>query len=366
MNRAFILIILATSLWGCNKTNDNIIWEKVFGPGKALFVSATGDTGFVSCGESDGKQYLLYLNPEKSKVLEYKSDIPGFLNAVWTGEDYFIASGSTDGKMYLSKIDISGTLLWDTAFSNSFRVDHTSLCSLGGGNFLAVGSADPDSTIASPYGLSFVWFNSGNFITARKDSVYTSFVAVKAALKDDAGNFFFALTRMGAGGKPKAMVTKYNSDFQKIWEKELYNNPNFGAASIGIVLDNDGNPVVSGRTELQISSGKEDNAFVARYSFSQDSLTKKYLEYANSGSSILYDGTGEFIVLNRTCLIIDILDKDIKISGIIRTYTTCDSKTSDSFGYSLGMLPDGNFIIAGSKGKSYYLAVKSCTALSAV
>jgi hypothetical protein len=366
MNRALSLILVALSLWSCHKSGENIIWEKSFGPGKALFVEATGDTGVVSCGESSGKQYMLYLNEDKAKILEYKSDIPGLLNNVWTGPDYFIASGSSAGKMYLSKVDITGTLLWDSVFTTAFRVDHTSLCYLGDGSFLAIGSADPDSAITTPSGLSFIWFDSGGEVAAREDSVYTSYIAVKAAVTDNSGNLYLALTRMGGGGKPKASVAMYNSSIQRIWEKELYNNQALGAASLGIVLDDQANPVVTGRTELQVSSGKENNTFVARYFFSLDSLTKKYLEYSNMGTSILYDGTGEVMVLNKKCLIVNILDQDIKISGTIRTYNSCDSKTSDSFGFSMDILPDGNLVMAGSKGKSYYLVIKSSTALSPV
>jgi hypothetical protein len=366
MNRAFILLIIAASLWSCSKSSDNIIWERSFGPGKALYVKATGDSGFVSCGESGGKQYLLFLDKEKNKVLEYNPDIPGFLNSAWTGNDYFIAAGSTAGKMYLSKIDVSGTVLWDSVFTNSFIVENTSLCYLGGGNFLAIGSANPDSAITTPSGLSYVWFNTEGTISSRADSVYTSYIAVKGAVADNSGNVFLALTRMGTGGKTKAVVAKYNTEFQKIFEKDLSNNPLFGAASLGLALDNNGNAVITGRTELPVSSGKENNAFVVRYFFNKDSITRKYLEYANSGSSIIPDGAEQFIVLNQNCLIVNIIDQDINIAGIIRTYKSCDPKSGDSFGYSIDIGSDGNIIMAGSKGNSYYLTIKSSTALSPV
>jgi hypothetical protein len=187
-----------------------------------------------------------------------------------------------------------------------------------------------------------------------------------SAVTDNSGNLYLALTRKGTSGKMKAMVTKYNIDLQKIWERELYNNPSYNAASLSIVLDENNNPVVSGRTEVASGEGIADNAFVARYFFSGDSVQKQYLEYVNSGPSVIDDGTGQFMALNMRCLIINIMDNRMKISGIIRTYSSCDSKTTDAFGYSFDLASDGNIIIAGSKGNGYYLAVKSSSALSPV
>jgi hypothetical protein len=231
---------------------------------------------------------------------------------------------------------------------------------------MAVGSADPDSAYKTSSGLSFVWFNGTGNITQKRDSLYSSYVAVRSVVTDNSGNIYLALTRGSTVGKMKAEVSKYNSDFQKLWEKELYNNPSYSAASLNIMVDEEGNPIVVGRTELPASTGKENNAFVARYFFTGDSIQKKYLEYANAASSVISDGTGQFIVLNMKCLVVNIMDQNIKVSGIIRTYNSCDSKTTDAFGYSLDLTGDGNIIIAGSKGGGYYLAVKSQDALSSV
>ena len=97
-----------------------------------------------------------------------------------------------------------------------------------------------------------------------------------------------------------------------------------------------------------------------------DSLTKKYLEYANSGSSVIQDGTGQIIILNMRCLIINILDQDLNVTGIIRTYSSCDSQNTDTFGYSMDITGDGDAVIAGSRGNNYYLAIKSLQELSPV
>jgi hypothetical protein len=367
MKRVFLFILAAAAFISCNKTSENIMWERSFGQGKALFVSATGDSGIVSCGELEGKQYLLFLDEEKNQVMDYKSGYPGLFNDAWTGENFFIAAGSTAGKMHLARIGISGTQEWDSVFNTSFRVDNTSLCYLGGGEFLAIGSVNPDSSNTGPYGLSFVWFGQNGNITQRKDSVYTSYIAVMDAVTDNSGNIYLATARQN-GASTMATVTKYTSYLYKQWEKPISNNPAFGAASLSIILDGPDNPVVTGRTELQVSTGKEDNTFVARYFFSipKDSIRKEYLEYANSGTFLIKDGTGQYLVLNSRCNIINILDQDFKPASVIRTYSSCDSQATDIFGYSIALDPSGNIIIAGTKGGGYYLALKSSTALSPV
>lgn len=366
MNRKIILLILAALLSGCKKNAENIVWERSYGTGKAVFVRSAGDTGYVSCGEAGGKPYLLFIDKNSNKILDYKSESQGIMTSVWPGDGYFITTGSSGGKMMISKIDFSGTVLWDTLFNSSFTIENSALCYLGGDNFMAVGSADPDSAYKVSSGLSFIWFDGTGSIYQKKDSLYSSYVAVKSAATDNSGNIYLALTRGGSGGKMKAEVSKYNSDFQKLWEKELYNNPSYSAASLNIMVDDDGNPIIVGRTQLPVSTGVEDNAFVTRYFFKGDSIQKKYLEYANSASSVLSDGTGQFIVLNMRCLVVNIMDQNIQVSGIIRTYNSCDPKTTDAFGYSLDLTGDGNIIIAGSKGGGYYLAVKSQDALSPV
>jgi hypothetical protein len=216
-------------------------------------------------------------------------------------------------------------------------------------------------------GLSFVWFDNNGNISQRVDSVYTSYISVMDAATDNSGNIYLASARQNGNGI-MATVSKYTSYLYRQWEKPISNNPAFRAATFSIILDGPDKPVVAGRTEMQVSGGIEDNTFVARYFFSvpKDSIKKQYLEYANSGTSIIRDGNGQYLVLNSNCNVINILDQDFEPSGIIRTYNACDSQATDVFGYSIGLDPSGDIIIAGTKGGGYYLALKSSTALSPV
>jgi hypothetical protein len=366
MNRAFFILIISTLFYGCSKVNEKNLWEKTFGTGKAIYVKNMADSGTVSCGVLDGKKYLLVLDQEKKKISQFKSEDDGIYTSLLIEEGAFLTGGISGSRMNLSKIGINGDLLWDTVFTTTFDIGHTSLCNIGNGEFLAVGSASADSLTSSSTGLCFVLFNSSGDIISRDDKPEIAYIAANDIVADNSGNLYLALTRQGTGIKQKATVAKYNNQFQKLWEKELYNNPAFGAASLGLAVDNSDNLLITGRTELQVSSGIEDNTFVIKYMPGSDSLTKKYLEYANSGSSVIQDGTGQIIILNMRCLIINILDQDLNVTGIIRTYSSCDSQNTDTFGYSMDITGDGDAVIAGSRGNNYYLAIKSLQELSPV
>jgi len=359
MNRLLFLIFLLLIFSSCKKISDNIIWEKSFGPGTAMFIKATSDSGIISCGESGGKQYFLYLDKNRNKVTEYKSSDDGLLSSAWTSNDCIIAAGSKTGKMLLMRLDNRGSKIWDTIFSTTYYIDRTSLSYLGNGELLAVGSANPDSSDTGVTGLFFVWFDTTGAITNHDEIKGTTFIAANDFTTDYAGNIYLAMTRKGAAN-PKAGIAKYNNLLQKIWETDLYNNPSFGAASLGIKLDITGNIYVSGETELSVSTGVTDNSFLASLTGSGSVRWKKYLEYANSGSSLRLDDSGKPMMLNMNCFIIDILNpEDGSSSGIIRTYSVCDSNNTDAFGLCIDLDYDGNVLMAGSKGGGFYLAIKS-------
>jgi hypothetical protein len=367
MRKVLIIVLLPLLFTGCKKNGENIVWERTYGTGKAFFVKNLADTAIVACGESEGKQYLLLTDRNGNKIAEYKPDISGVLTSAYAGSDYIMASGSSDGKLSLVKLDLAGTPVWDTVFTSALTVEYASMVYAEGGNFLAVGSADPDSALKDNTAFYFKWFDSGGNINSEKELVFTgSFAAARGVSMDNSGNIYLAVTRKGSSGKLKATVVKYNSDLQKLWEKELYNNPLFGAASMAITIDPDNNPVITGRTEMQVSKGIANNAFAARYFFAGDSLQKCYLEYTNTGTSVTGENGGDFLVLNTGCLVVSILGERLKSTGLIRTFSSCDPQTTDTFGYSLDITGEGNIIMAGNKGSQIYIAVKSSSSVSPI
>jgi len=360
MNRLSVVLILVLILSpGCKKSANNPVWEKSYGIGNAMFVKATADSGLISCGEIGGKPYLVKLDRNKNKISEYKSAEEGSFSSVWCNKDISIAAGSSKGKMLITCLDNESKILWDTTFSSSYYMDFSSVCYLGNGELLAVGSASPDSANSAVSGLYLVWFDTSGSITDKKEIKESSFISANRIITDNTGNIYLALTRKYYGSKSKATVAKYNSLLQKIWETELYNNPGFGASSLGIWLDNSGNIYVSGKTELSVASVTVDNSFAMSLTNSGSVRWKKYLENSNSGPSVIIDGTGQVLMLNHNCFIINILSPiDGSSTGIIRAFDACDSKNTDAFGNDFDINYDGNLIMAGLKGGGFYLILK--------
>ena len=355
MNRLSTLVILILIiLAGCKKSTDNPLWEGSFGTGTAYFIRATADSGLISCGELDGKPYIIKLDRNKNKVSDYTFPSDGLFNSAWFDKDISIAAGSTGGKMLITCVDNKGSLLWDTTFTAGYRIDFTTVCYLGSGEFLAVGSASPDSTASA--GLYFVWFNTAGSIFITKEIADPSFIAARGAATDNSGNIYLALTRKVSGTKTRASVAKYNNQLQKIWETELYNNPNYAAASLGICLDNSGNIYISGVTELAGSDGPADNSFTASVTINGVVSWRSYLENTNGGSSVLLDDEGHVAMLNYNCFIVNVLGQaDGVLAYTIRAFDVCDSKATDAFGRDFDINYETNLLMAGSKSGGFYL-----------
>jgi hypothetical protein len=354
-----VLILFSLLTFSCRKSNNEFIWERSYGTGVALFTKATLDSGVVACGELEGRKYLVRLDKKRNKVAEYKSSSQGLFNSVWFDTSCYIAGGSSEGKMLMARLDHNLNLVWEKTFSKSYYMDYTSVCYTGNGTFIGVGTSSADSTKAGSNGLLFVWLDTAGTITNQKEIMGASFISAKDVLVDNSGNIYIALTRNNTGNKPKASVAKFSNQLQKLWETELYNNPQFGAASLGIKLDNIGNIYISGKTELSSADGILNNSFVASLTNTGSVRWKKHLEDSNSGMSLALDNTDLIFMINTKCFIINILNpEDGSASGRIRVFSVCDSYKTDALGFSLDFNNDGNLLLAGSKGNSFYLALK--------
>jgi len=356
----FLLVIV---LFACKKEeSNNIIWEKSLGQGNAFFIESSRDSGILSCGVLSGKPYLVKFNKEKSFETDYTSDRIGLFTSAWSDQSGYIAAGSSGGKMLLACIGNDGNKVWDTTIIASFSLDITSLIDKGSGNFLAVGSASPDSSDSGDTEILFVKFNKAGQINRKEETISTvsSFMSASNATADAAGNIYLALTRKTGSQKPKAIIVKYNSDLQKLWETELYNNPAFTAVCYDASADGSGSIYVTGKTEASNLSGTLNNSFLGSVSKTGVVNWKKYMENSNSGSSVIINGTEEVFMLNRSCLIIrKAISIDGSDAGIIRMYSECDSYTTDAFGSDMNLDHEGNILIAGSQGGKFYLALKS-------
>lgn len=360
MKRLIPILILIMMLSSCKKSENDFIWEKSYGKGKALFLKTSYDSGFVACGETDGKPYLVRLTKNRKISIDISEENPGLFSSVWFDTSCYITGGSSSGKMLLMRHNPDGSEVWKLTPDGGFYIDYTRLFYTGNGNLLAVGTASPDSSDSGATGLLFVRFDTTGQVITENKITETTFISGKGVTVDNNGNIFLALTRQSGSNRPKASVAKFNDLFQKLWETELYNNPDFGAAGLDVIVDETGNVYVTGKTELLTGEGILNNSFLASLDSDGSIRWKKYLENANSGSALIFDNQGYLILLNKNCCIISITNTDDgSEAGIIRTFSLCDSYTTDAFGSDICINYDGNIILAGGRGGNFYLALKS-------
>jgi hypothetical protein len=361
MKRLLPVILLLFLFLSCNKKSESdFIWERSYGTGNALFIQTSPDSGFVACGKADGKPYFLRVDKDRSIITDFKADYPGQFSSAWFDTTGYFVSGSSGGKMLLMGYSPKGEKVWENSLDAGFKIDITNLFFTGNGSFLAIGSPDPDSSAYSSSGLFFVSFDKSGHIITQKKLPESSFISANKAIVDNSGNVFLALTRKPAYAKTKACVAKYDNTFQKLWETELYTNPEFGAVSRSIKSDDAGNIYVGGNTELSTKDGKSNNSFLASLSNNGTIRWKKYLEGSNKGSALIFGTSGNLMMLNKNCFIINITNpSDGTDAGRIQLLSVCNSENTDAFGSDIGINFDKNLLVAGSIGGSFYLALKS-------
>jgi hypothetical protein len=358
--RKLIPVLFLFILISCNKkSGSDFIWEKTYGSGEALYISEAQDSGLIACGEVGGKPYMVRLDKSMAEVIDFNSSEQGLFSSVWFDTTSYIAAGSTLGKMLLVRLDNLGNIVWSKSLPAEFQVDNTSLIYTGNGNFLAVGSAGADASEDGSTSLLFVRFDTTGHVESNAVISNTGFISTQNLSLDNAGNVYLGITRKTDGSKTKASVAKFNNDFQKLWETDLYNNPDFGSASIDITLGESGDVYVTGRTELNQNEGVSNNSFVVSLTNSGTIRWKKYLESTNSGSSVIIDDD-VLVILNRNCFILNLINQsDGSDAGRVKVMEICNSKDSDALGTDIVQKYDGNIFLAGSKGGSFYLALKS-------
>jgi hypothetical protein len=360
MMRNFIAsLLLIPLIVSCKKETENIIWQRSFGSGNALFVKATSDSGFIGCGKLNSKPYLIKLSREKSTLFDFTSKRDGLFSSGWSDNSCFIAAGSSNDEMLLTRISNNGYQVWDTTISASFKISVTSLCYTGGGEFLAVGSSISDTDDPQDVGLLFIWFDTTGQIIKNDKIIETDTISASQVVVDNSGNIYLALTRKVKGYKASASVAKYNSNLQKLWEQKIYTNTDFTSVCNDVLLIGSDSLYATGKIEAANTSGTLENSFMVSLSTSGKLGWKKYFEYSNSGSALISNDSDILFMLNRNCFIISVLDPySGTVMGPIRMFNVCDSYTTDAFGTDIDIFYDRNILLAGSTGGNFYLAIK--------
>ena len=352
----FVLLIFSS----CKKSVSDFAWDKSFGKGEAFFIRATSDSGFVTGGRILGNPYLLKFNKKKLISFNYNSATSGLYNSVWFDTSGYIAAGSSDGKMLVTRISKSGNKIWEKTFTGGSAISFTNLYYTGNGKLLGIGTASPDSTSLGTTSILFVRFDTTGIVSIEKKTQETVFVSATAGYVDNSGNIYLPLTKKTTVSLPKASVAMYNNEFAKLWETELYNNSEFGAAGFSLTSGNTGNLFVCGNTEVSGKDGKLKNSFVVSLTRTGAVSWKKYPEISNTGMMLRLSEGNEVALINKNCYIINKLNvADGSDAGSVKIFSMCVSSATDSFGYSFDFDFEKNILVAGSVADNFYVAVKS-------
>ncbi len=361
MERLFPALLIILIVSGCRKSENNIAWEMTYGKGNARYIRVTSDSGLIASGTSDGQPYLLRLDKNKMKVLEFAADMQGVFTSALYDTSGYITGGSTGDKMLIMRHSKTGNKLWEKVIDPGFNIEQTQLLAVDDNIFLAIGSASPDTTYELQTGLFFMSFDSTGQVVKEQEYVSGFFIASCEAAIDNSTGIYLALTRKEEFSEPKATVAKFNSDLQLIWDVELSNNPEYGAAALAVIHDGSGMVYVAGRTELpKEGGGMMNNSFVASITDAGTLNWKKYPESSNSGTALLLNTAGELVVLNANCFFVNKLESVSGTdAGRIRMFDECDPNTTDAFASDFDIDFNNDLVVAGSLGGSFYLAVKA-------
>lgn len=361
MGRLFQVFVIILLLSGCKKSETYLAWERTYGAGEARFISVTSDSGLLACGKSGNHPYLIRLDENKMMILDISAEMPGVFTSAWFDASGYITGGSTNGKMLLMRHSKTGAKLWEKIIDPGFIIDQTLLLQVENGNFLAIGSASPDTTYDFKNGLLFMSFDSTGQVLKELEYISGYFVASCEAALDNSGNIYLALTRKAALAEPRATVAKFNNNLQLLWEQELANNPAYGAAALAVIHDGAGKVYIAGRTELPTEGGGIiNNSFAACITDAGSLNWKKYPENSNSGTAMLLNSGGEIVILNVNCFIVNVLDSEKgDDAGRIRIYKECDPYNTNAIASDFDITVDNDFVMAGSLGGKFYLAEKT-------
>ncbi len=335
------------------------IWDQTFGPGTALDVSMAADSGIVACGISSGKPFLKKITRGKVVRVDYTMEREGSFFSCWSDTSSFVVAGSSQGSLLLARIDKLGELVWDTLVDASFTIDMASLAPTGDNSFLAVASASADSLRDGVSGLLFVGFDIDGNIVSSDELVETTSIFAEGMTTDDNGNIYLPMTRRYGDDNPTAGAARFSRELHKIWECDLYNNPDYGAAAKDVVFE-DGVLYMTGRTGTLREDQVVNNSFIVALNASDGTdIWKSYRDKSNTGVDITVVPDLGVLALNRNCFIASLADPaDGTDLGKIRMFNACDSYSTTEKGASVKVYFDQNLLIGGSRGGSVFVALK--------
>lgn len=355
--RNITCVMLVASLFACKKDEESgFIWEKTGGEGTAWFASVGSDSLFFIAGSADGAPFALKTSPSGTRKFSFSPDVEGAFTSAIEDTSGFYLAGASGGDLLIARISHQGEQVWMQNIGAAADILTATLLRLGDGSYLAVAGDSPDSVRYNSFLM--VYFDREGNILETNEPAPGYRVAVNDAALGAGDELYLAITKIVTGTKTKASIGRFTGEGLKIWETELYNNPNFGAAALEIDFE-DGSVFATGNTELTSDDELLMNSWVAELAAGGTVTWKDYLENSNSGEEVTFDDYSQLLIMNMNCGIINYISlPDGAVTSRLRTYDACDPYKTAANLRSMDITPSGSYLIAGSRSGKFYYALR--------
>ncbi|MCA1757844.1 MAG: hypothetical protein LC649_10345 [Bacteroidales bacterium] len=347
-----ILLIILTS---CSREDNNgFLWEKSHGEGSAFASFYTNDSLFIFAGSLSGYPAALKTTLSGRLIYQFDGEHPGAFTSLTEDTSGITLAGSSEGRLMVTRLSDRFHYLWSRTYDFSTEIETARIARWDDDSFVVVAGDWIDSLRYNSF-LILLLDGDGEIISMAEPSRgYT--ITVNDMVKTGNNDLITALTRKEGGDKSQAVIARFDISGNLIWERELYNNPEFGASVISLTKGTDEIVYATGSTEITEGESLFTSSWVAAFTAAGDLLWKRYLENSNSGEDIMINKTDQLMVMNRNCGIINYLSlPDGTIVERFRMYDACDPSEHMIELSSMNILPGGEYLVTGRRsGKFYY------------
>jgi hypothetical protein len=351
----FASVVVIILFYSCNsEDNSGFLWEKSQGEGIAYSSLYTGDSLFIFAGSLSDYPSVLKTTLSGRLIYRYNGDNPGSFCSVTEDTSGVTLAGASGGRLVVTRLSSRFNHLWSQSYDLSSVVETATIKRWDDDSFLVVAGGNVDSLRYNSFVILLI-DNDGEVLSVAEPSRGYSF-AVNDIVIAGSNEFITGMTRKVGGERSQAVIAGFDISGNLIWEKELYNNPDFGASVISLTGGSDGIVYAAGRTELPDGEGIFTTSWVASFTATGELLWKSYLENSNSGEDILINSMNQLMVLNQKCGTINYISlPDGKVVNRLSLYDACDPAEHEIELSSLNILPGGEYLVTGRRsGKFYY------------
>lgn len=348
-------VIMVVIFSSCSREdNSGFLWEKSQGAGSAYASIYTGDSLFLFAGSLSGHPAAIKTTLSGRLIYRYDGEHPGTFTSMTQDTSGITLAGSSEGSLMVTRLSGRFHHLWSRTYDFSTVIETARIARWDDDSFLVVAGDWIDSLRYNSF-LILLLDGDGEILSMAEPSRGYS-ITVNDMVRTGHNDLITAMTRQVGGGKSQAVIARFAVSGNLIWEKELYNNPEFGASVISLTKGSDEIVYATGSTEIADGESLFTSSWVAAFTAAGELLWKRYLENSNSGEDAMINNTDQLMVMNRSCGIINFLSlPDGTIVDRFRMYAACDPSEHEVELSSMNILPGNEYLVTGRRsGKFYY------------